>query len=560
MSKKIDCILVGHNEMNFAEYEEKIKKMGANSGAFRDLALNFFTYNNTAYTISNVFNMFGAKEDHSKKPAEPLRMGETFSASIAYLASYLNRNGCTFDYVNSFQDEKEVLAEKLEQNDVLTVVITTTFYIAIFPILEIVQFIRKHNPTVKIILGGPYISTQVQILDDTELEYLFNSLGADFYVDSSQGEATLIKLIRHLKNNFPIDQINNIYYPAPKGYIQTPILKENNRLSENMVNWELFANRVGKYANIRTAVSCPFSCAFCGFPEHAGKYQYAPVEAIEKELNQLDKIGTVNCVHFIDDTFNIPKKRYKEILRMMIKNKYKFNWHSYFRCQFADRETVELMKESGCEGVYLGLESGNNQVLQNMNKRTNTDQYLKGIALLKEYEITTFSSFVVGFPGETSETAQDTVKLIEESGLDFYRTQLWYCDPITPIWKEREKYQIKGERFDWSHITMDSDTACNLIEKMFLSIDKSTWVPQYNFDFDNLWHLVHRGMDLEQVKHFLSCFNNAIKEKILHPSQPEVSYEGIKQIINSCRITGRLDDKSYNEQNLINKYEVEFTF
>ena len=50
---------------------------------------------------------------------------------------------------------------------------------------------------------------------------------------------------------------------------------------------------------------------------------------------------------FIDDTFNVPPERFKDLLRMMINKKYVFKWHSYFRCQFADEEMVSLMKESG---------------------------------------------------------------------------------------------------------------------------------------------------------------------------------------------------------------------
>ena len=76
--------------------------------------------------------------------------------------------------------------------------------------------------------------------------------------------------------------------------------------------------------NIRTSISCPFSCAFCGFPEHAGKYQTVNVELIERELKSVDRMESVKSVYFIDDTFNVPVKRFKEILRMMIRNRFKF--------------------------------------------------------------------------------------------------------------------------------------------------------------------------------------------------------------------------------------------
>jgi hypothetical protein len=199
---------------------------------------------------------------------------------------------------------------------------------------------------------------------------------------------------------------------------------------------------------------------------------------------------------------------------------------------------VELMKESGCEGVFLGLESGNDHILKNMNKAADIKKYLDGIECLKKYGIVTFGNFIIGFPGETGETVRDTVDFIEKSGLDFFRAQLWYCEPITPIWKKRDLYNIRGESFEWSHATMNSQKACDLIEHIFLTVKEPTWIPQYNFDFDNLWHLVHRGMSVEQVRDFLKSFNFAIKEKLLEPSRREVSYEALKLLKKACSKPG----------------------
>jgi radical SAM PhpK family P-methyltransferase len=557
MKKNIDCLLIGHNEIDFEEYEMIAKKMGLNSGAYRDLNLNYIRFNNKPYTASGIFNLL----NHTEKKYKPVKFAETFGAAIAYLGSYLNRKGFTFDYVNSFQDEKIKLAEKLENHNILTVALLTTLYVFALPIIEIIEFIRKHNPTVKIIVGGPFVSTQVRTQDQLALEFLFkDTIRADFFVNSSQGEAALVKILHALKNNLPLEQIENIYYKIDNELVSTPGSKEDNKLSENPVDWNLFSGGIGEYVNVRTAISCPFSCSFCGFPEHAGKHQVLDVQGIERELNMLDKIETLKSINFIDDTFNVPLKRFKDILRMMIKNRYHFRWHSYFRCQYADREMVEMMKEGGCEGVFLGIESGNELVLKNMNKASHLDKYLEGIALLKEHEIVTFGSFITGFPGETPDTVQDTIKFIKESGIDFYRTQLWYCEPITPIWKEREKYRIKGESFEWSHATMDSRMACDLIDEIFLSIEDPIWVPQFSFDFDSLWHLIHQGMSLKDVKDFLRTFYKGVREKLLNPGQKEVGYEVIKQLMRVFRGSGDVDVSSGKEVEIMVKYDADFDY
>ncbi|NIM15004.1 MAG: PhpK family radical SAM P-methyltransferase [Candidatus Aminicenantes bacterium] len=560
MEKVIDCLFIGHNEMDFVEYEKNVRKMGTASGAYRDLGKNFILYNNRPYPVSETYNLFYCSGPGDSTQMKPLGMGETFSNAIAYLGTYLNRRGMTFDYVNSFTDEKDRLAEKLKQENILTIAIITTLYVAAFPILEVMDFIKTYNRTAKIVIGGPYVTTQVRTLEPEELTFLFKSIGADVYVNSSQGEAALVEIIHALKTGHPLHRVKNIYHQSGDGYAVTPFLQEDNKLSENMVNWDLFAPNAGEYVNVRTAISCPFACAFCGFPEHAGKYQPAEVAALEQELTQLDRIGTVKSVYFIDDTFNVPIKRFKDILRMIIKNRYRYRWHCNFRCQFSDREMVELMKESGCIGVFLGIESGNNQILKNMNKKASREKYLEGAALLKEYGIVTHGSFIVGFPGETEETVNDTISFIQESQLDFYRAQLWYCETITPIWREREKYKIKGSQYEWSHATMDSKTACDLVDKIFFTIRDSVWVPQYNFEFDHMVHLIHRGMSIRQVKDFLKAFYTGIRERMENPSRKEVSFEVIRQLKSALGDERPPDEGIEDAVNIVTKYQAGFTF
>jgi radical SAM PhpK family P-methyltransferase len=560
MNKTIDCLFIGHNEMDFSDYETQLREMSAFSGAYRDLNLNFIRYNSKLYTASDIFNLFylNGNENPWDSDKKPLNVGDTFSAAIAYLGSYLDRRGFTFDYVNSFREHKEELAELLLTREIRTIAITTTLYVSVFPILEIMQFIKKYNREAKVIIGGPFVATQCRAMAPLSLEYLFKSIDADFYVNSSQGEAALVKLINTLKNDLPLEQVNNLYYKTDNGFVAAPVLEEDNDLSENMVNWDLFSDRVGEFAAVRTSISCPFGCSFCGFPEHAGRYRTARVEAVEEELNRLAGITSLKSINFIDDTFNVPPKRFKEILRIMIKNNYPFKWMSHYRCQFADRETIQLMKESGCEGVFLGIESGSNHILKNMNKKATVEKYLEGIALLKEYGILTYGSFIIGFPGETDETVQDTIRFIKEAGLDFFRAQLWYCDTITPIWQKREEFKISGSQFEWSHATMDSRRACDYVEEIFLTIDNPTWVPQYNFECESLFHLLHRGLSPEQVKDFLKGFNNGIREKLKDPSREEAGAEVIKQIKQPFQ--GMAEPVNTNEENIKDKHGVTVNF
>ena len=127
------------------------------------------------------------------------------------------------------------------------------------------------------------------------------------------------------------------------------------------------------------------------------------------------------------------------------------------------------MARSGCKGVFLGIESGSPTILANMNKSATVEKYATGIEMLRRYGIMTFGSFIIGFPGETDQTVEETIDFIRETKPDYYRAQMWYCEPGTPIQNERLKYDIKGEGFVWSHATMDSLEAMDHIDRMFLT-------------------------------------------------------------------------------------------
>lgn len=264
---------------------------------------------------------------------------------------------------------------------------------------------------------------------------------------------------------------------------------------------------------VRTAKSCPFSCSFCSFPAHAGAYRYLSVDDLCKELDQINENETINSVTFIDDTFNVPLTRFKEMLHRFIEKKYRFKWNCNFRCQYADDESVQLMKEAGCEGVFLGIESGSDSILKNMNKSTTVDAYRRGISLLKKSDILTYASFIIGFPGETNETVKETISFIETVRPDFFRAQLWYYDTMSPIHLESSKYDLKNTQFEWSHKSMNALEAANWVDYLFKNVSGAVWLPQNDFDFPSIFNLLSRGWTTQNIKEMVIAFNAKVRNK-----------------------------------------------
>lgn len=530
-----DCLIIGFNDSNFEEYVNMVGSMGRDSGAFKDLDLAFIEYAGKPRHSMDLLNYFYGvdKPDH-----RPFHNADFMWPVVLYLASYLSQRGYSFDFVNLFQQEQDLLREKLLHDDIRTIAITTTLYVSPHPILEIIAFIRQYNTSAQIIVGGPYISNQFKLLDGPSAQSLFQYLGADLYITCEEGPLALTRVITALKQNQPLEFIDNIAFRRGKDFFITQSSPESNSLEENMVNYSLFSpEQIGQFISTRTAKSCPYACAFCGFPQRAGKYTYTSVESVEHELNHIRDIGTVTTLTFLDDTFNVPKTRFKDILRMMIRNNYGFKWNSFYRSDQGDPETIALMREAGCEGVFLGAESGSDTMLQHMNKTSRRKDYVNAIKLFREAGISTYTSLIVGFPGETYATVQETMEFLEEAQPDFFRAQLWYCDPVTPIWKKRDEYGITGSAFNWSHNTMDYRIASDLIDRMFLSVESSIWLPQFGFEQWSTFYLQRQGMTMAQIKHFLRAFNTAIKEKIVYPGKRDVD----PATIDSIRASSRFD-------------------
>jgi p-methyltransferase len=516
MDSKLDCVVIGYNEVPFAEYERFLRNYGENSEAYRDLKFSFVELGNQKLDYVGLMNRVSslAHGTNGNAPEETYKSGDIPNLAATYLTTFLRRQGFQTQFINLFQYEKQRLIDFLAA-DPLCVAITTTFYVVNLPVNEMVEFIRQHNSKVKIVVGGPLISNHQRNCRNEDFQTALEDIAADIYIIEGQGELTLSRVVNCLKNGDDLSSVPNLAYVENGSLRRTKISAENNSLDENVIDWGGFAEQdLGPTIQTRTARSCAFKCSFCNYPTRAGALTLASLETIEKELDSMRSLGNVTNAVFIDDTFNVPFPRFKEICRMMIRKKYNLNWFSYFRCSNSDEEAIDLMAQSGCKGVFLGVESGSPTILTNMNKSATVEKYQKGIEWLRQYGILTFASMITGFPGETEATVQETINFIRATKPDYYRSQMWYCEPGTPIQNRREEFKIQGEGFVWSHSTMDSLEAMDHIDRMFLTVKESIWLPQWSFDFWIIPYLLGKGISLAQFKEFMSEAHNLLTLEI----------------------------------------------
>jgi radical SAM PhpK family P-methyltransferase len=549
-----DCIIVGYNEMPFPRFEQAVRRFGVRSAAYRDLQFSFVNIDGEPHTWVDLLN-------HSERRARlgsgthngfaDYRCGDIPNLAAVYLTNFLRRRGLTAEYVNLFQFEQDRFRELL-QTDPRCVAITTTFYTTNDPATEIVEFVKKHRPGVPVIVGGPLIANHARRYSDAELDFALDGLGADIYVVESQGEYTLYQVIESLRHGNPMTAVPNLILPThgrfakeqPRDdalslvpghsrYIRTGAVPENNSLDENAIDWSSTLQRsAGATLQTRTARSCAFKCAFCAYPTRAGALTLASLDTIRRELQSMHEYGGIRNLVFVDDTFNVPLPRFKQLCRMLIECGHPFRWYSYFRCNNADEEAIDLMAASGCAGVFLGIESGSQRVLANMSKSVTVEQYRHGIQMLRDHGILTFGSLIAGFPGETQETVDETIEFLHTVGLDYYRIQLWYCEPGTPIDQRRDEFQLQGMGFNWRHRTMDAQEAMSHIDRTFRDVE-TCWLPQWSFDFWILPYLAGRRIPMDAFKRYMLLTHRLLKlefEPVRERNEQKILLEQIANV------------------------------
>jgi p-methyltransferase len=450
-------------------------------------------------------------------------VGHLPNLAVHYLSNYLEARDLRAVPINFFNVQKEELAQLILAG-APAVAITTTFYVDAAPIREIIDFIRKISSKTTIVVGGPHIFNVCSNYDVDTQDYLFEQIGADVYIFDSQGERTLSDVLISFRNGDPLDNIPNLIFCSGGKMSRTHREIEDNSLDENVVRWRRFeADAYVPTVQMRTARSCAFKCSFCRYPVVAGNLTLTNLEVVEQEVRDLVAQG-VNQIVFIDDTFNVPLRRFKDFCRMMIKNRFDVSWFSYFRCANADEEAFDLLQESRCAGVFLGVESADQGVLQNMNKSATPDRYLRGITALKKRNIITFVSLIIGFPGETAESVENTFKFLQETSPTFFRAELYYHDEHIPIQTRAKEFGLKGAGYSWRHNTMNWAQACDHIDGLYRRVTNSTILPLYMFDFWSLPYLIGRGISLDEVTLFLKTVRPALdgRERMDPPGEVEL--------------------------------------
>lgn len=165
---------------------------------------------------------------------------------------------------------------------------------------------------------------------------------------------------------------------------------------------------------------CPNGCIFCQWPQvmHGRRYRYCSPERVVAEME--DDFGRygVREVFFEDDTLTTNRGRLREICELLLKSKREMAWSCNSRVDWADLELMKLMKAAGCRMLLIGPESGNQGILDRVHKGITLEQARTFAKTARKAGLKTHSCWVVGLPGETRETMEETIRFAKELDTD----------------------------------------------------------------------------------------------------------------------------------------------
>lgn len=429
------------------------------------------------------------------------------------VANYLQQFGIRTLVINNLDSEFDLFAEAYSQCDRPPLVgLSSTFYLSYNEIKRLTRLLRSHDDRMEIVLGGAFANEQ-EINHGVEgFATPMRKLGIDYTIHSFNSEVDLARLCLARKSRSSLDDVPNLAYRQNGTFHATPKIWNDPVLDNAPIAYDtLDIPSMNRTFQMRTASGCPFSCHFCSYPETAGGHFALSLDKVDDSIRNVLSIPGVDRIIFIDDTFNVPLKRFRDMCDIFCK--YDFEWFSFLRCQYLDDETARLMRDSGCRGVYLGIESSSDTILKNMNKKATREKFLHGLELLKKYDITTMAAFIIGYPGETDETIAENVEFIENAGIDFYCLKEFYLIPHTEIARQSEAYGLVGSGARWKHDTMTSEEAHLRKIDLFKSIKRSTYVDPDT----SLWYLAYlydQGFQMDAINSIQTHVNDIMRDQI----------------------------------------------
>jgi radical SAM superfamily enzyme YgiQ (UPF0313 family) len=176
---------------------------------------------------------------------------------------------------------------------------------------------------------------------------------------------------------------------------------------------------------INVARGCPYPCTYCIVqPYYGNKVRKHSVAYVMEEIRECVEKRGIEEFLFWEEVFTLDKDYARKLCQAILDNGFSFKWAATTRVGLLEEDLLRLMKQAGCYLLGLGIESGVQEILDGAKKKQTLEDIRRAVALCKKAGIKTMGHFIFGLPGETRETAEQTIKFMLSLDLDYMQS---YC-------------------------------------------------------------------------------------------------------------------------------------
>ncbi len=404
----------------------------------------------------NGFDVVVYNADHSKGAISDMSTEEMVAHHESYLKTLADIS------MPIWSEVSEVI--KSQKPDVVGINVWTP---KLGSALNVAQICKEINPDIKVVFGGVHAT----IMPDESLQSPY----VDFVV-RREGEYTMLELAQRLKNNEPVDDVLGISFKKDGKIIHNtdrPYIENLDDLSfparHLLLDKETyFANAFGK---IFASRGCPYQCNYCGSNKiWTRKVRYRSPKNVVDEIEHVKKeFGSTHFV-FEDDLLTINKKFLMSICDELIERKLDVEWSCETRANLIFDDLVKKMKQAGCTGIVVGIESGSAKILKDIKKGIVPEQIYNAAKIIKDNGIIYSAFFMMGFPTETKEDIMETVKVMKETQPFNAVLSVLTPYPDSEIYYQCLEMGLLPKNIDWSrfyHQSPDNFFVKNMTKQEF---------------------------------------------------------------------------------------------
>lgn len=344
--------------------------------------------------------------------------------SLAYLAAAVKQCGERVKVVDLCVQEEKKLWEISFVPDLIGITAVTP---QIGSAARLIQDIKLKWPEAMVVLGGPHATA---LPGET-----LTRTAADAIV-CGEGEDALIDLCRCFKSRSSLECVDGIFYGEGGAVKQTKPRRcredidglpfpayeyfEMNLYTGLQPYYDYHAEREKAYC-LLTSRGCPYQCAFCSQSVFPRRWRARSPENVAEEWGFYVNEGRACEIGIVDDAFNTDRKRVIDICKLLIErrlNRVPWIMINGIRANTADEEMLGWMRRAGCKRVAFGVENGNQRILDLMQKNVSLAQLREAFRNAKRVGLETIGFFIIGYPGESLETMEDTIRFALELNPD----------------------------------------------------------------------------------------------------------------------------------------------